>query len=134
MLPGRYAWSPDGTEVTVVSDDDEVIANFPISGGERRTLVRLNDLGLKRACVLRWSPDGCFLAFDGGTEYGDMKLYVYQADNAKLQRLTDEGAFAHWSPDSKWISYFSWQAVKTRPEAILWELDVDEAVAKLAKE
>jgi len=132
MLPARYAWSPDGTEVTVVSDDDEVIANFPVAGGERRTLVRLNDLGLKRACVLRWSPDGCFLAFDGGTEYGDMKLYVYQADNSKLQRLTDEGAFAHWSPDSKWISYFSWQAVKTRPEAILWELDVEEALAKLA--
>ena len=64
----------------------------------------------------------------------DMKLYVYQPDGAKLQRLADENvAPFYWSPDSRWISFFSTQPVKTRPEGVLWEMDVEEALAKLAK-
>jgi len=38
-----------------------------------------------------------------------------------------------WSPDSKWISQGRRQVEKTRPEGVLWEMDVGEAVAKLAK-
>jgi len=129
----RYVWHPDGKEVTVACEEDGIIANFPIAGGDRRTVVHLKDLGFERASWLRWSPDGKFLAFVGGSSQ-DMKLCVYQPSTAKLQGLTDQGvAPFYWSPDSKWISYFSSGAVKTRPEGVLWELDVDEAVAKLAK-
>jgi Tol biopolymer transport system component len=39
-----------------------------------------------------------------------------------------------WSPDGKWISYFSEdEEVKTRPEGVIWELDVEESLAKIAK-
>ena len=47
--------------------------------------------------------------------------------------LDEEDAYFFWSPDSKWISYSIEQNIKTRPEGVLWEMDVEEAMAKLAK-
>jgi Tol biopolymer transport system component len=133
-LPGRWTWFPDGKELTAVSEDEGIIANFPIAGGDRRRVVPLKDLGIAQVSWLRWSPDGRFLAFQGGAGRMDMKLYVYQPDDAKLQRLADENvAPFYWSPDSRWISFFSTQPVKTRPEGVLWEMDVEEALAQLAK-
>jgi beta-lactamase regulating signal transducer with metallopeptidase domain/Tol biopolymer transport system component len=129
----RYGWFPNGKEVTVACEEDGIIANFPITGGGPRIVARLKDLGMERVSWVRWSPDGHLLAFEGGTGRRDMKLYVYQPDNAKLQRLSDAVAPFYWSPDNKWISFFSAQIVKTRPEGVLWEMDVEEALAKLAK-
>jgi len=134
--PRFYAWSPDGKELTIASEREGIISNFPISGGDAKTIVRLKDLGIDSAGWLRWSPDGRALGFQG-TEGGTPKVYVYQPDNAKLERL-DCGAPGdvapwYWSRDGKWISFFAEQAVKTRPEGVLWEMDVAEAITKLAK-
>ncbi len=130
----RYTWFPDGKEVTVACDEDGIIANFPIAGGDRRTVVRLKDVGIDLVSWPRWSPDGRLLAFQGRGERGDWKFYVYQVDNAKLQPLSDDYVPPfYWSPDSRWICYYTREPVKTRPEDVLWEMDVDEAVAKLAK-
>jgi len=134
--PRFYAWSPDGKGLTIVSEREGIISHFPISGGDARTILRLKDIGIESAGWLRWSPDGRALGFQG-TEGGTPKVYVYQPDNAKLERL-DCGAPGdvapwYWSPDSKWISFFVEQAVKTRPEGVLWEMDVEETLAKLAK-
>jgi Tol biopolymer transport system component/beta-lactamase regulating signal transducer with metallopeptidase domain len=134
-LPGRpCAWLPNGREVTVICEVEGIIANFPIAGGEPKTVARFQDLGIDRANWQQWSPDGRFLAFQGKTGQEGLKLYVYQPDTAKLQRLADDDDvfLFYWSPDSRWISYFSSQLVKTRPEGILWEMDVDEAAVKLA--
>jgi beta-lactamase regulating signal transducer with metallopeptidase domain/Tol biopolymer transport system component len=130
--PRFYAWSPDGKELTIASEPDGVISNFPISGGDARTVLRVKDMGIDRVGWLRWSPDGRLLAFQGGIEYPDQKLYVYHPDNAKLDRFDGDAPW-YWSPDSKWISFFSEQTVKTRPEGVLWEMDVEEAITKLAK-
>jgi len=129
----RYTWFPDGKEVTVACGEDGIIANFPIAGGDRRTVVRLKDAGIDLAGWPRWSPDGRLLAFQGESPR-DSKFYVYQVDNANLQPLSDNYAPPfYWSPDSKWICYYTRETVKTRPEGVLWEMDVDEAVAKLAE-
>jgi tricorn protease len=133
--PRFYVWSPDGKELTIASEPEGVISNFPISGGDARTVVRLEDLGIDRVGWLRWSPDGRLLAFQASTGQ-KQTLYTYQADRAKPDRLSDSDSEIgpwYWSPDSKWISFFSPQIVKTRPEGILWEMDVEEALAKLAK-
>jgi beta-lactamase regulating signal transducer with metallopeptidase domain/Tol biopolymer transport system component len=126
-----HAWSPDGKELTVASEG--MISNFPISGGDARTVVRLTDTRIDGVTWPRWSPDGRLLAFQGGI---DQNLYVYRPDNGKPQPLSsgeiDLDAW-YWSPDSKWISFFSTETVKTRPEGVLWEMDVEEALAKLAK-
>jgi hypothetical protein len=135
-LPGRWTWFPDGKELTAVSEEEGIIANYPIAGGNHRTIVSLKDLGIEKVSWIRWSPDGRLLAFQGGPSLrgGNMKFYVYQPNGAKLQQLADESIDPfYWSPDSKWISYFSYETVKTRPEGILWEMDVDEAIAKLEK-
>ena len=64
---------------------------------------------------------------------GGRKLYIYHLDNAKVDRFDGDAPW-YWSPDNKWISYFAEdQSVKTRPEGVLWEMDVEEALAKLDK-
>jgi len=130
---GINTWSPDGKELTIVSEG--VISNFPIAGGDARTLLRPKDAGIADVSYLQWSPDGRLLAFRGGTPYGSQKLYTYRPDNAKPEPLSGNEILWDWcwSPDSTWISYFSMQTVKTRPEGVLWEMDVEEALAKLVK-
>jgi hypothetical protein len=63
-----------------------------------------------------------------GTEGGNQKLYIYHLDNARLDRLDGNSPW-YWSPDNKWISYFANERVKTRPEGVIWELDVEEALS-----
>jgi Tol biopolymer transport system component len=129
------AWSPDGKELTIVSESGGIISSLPISGGNARTVVRPKDMGIRAVGGLRWSPDGRALAFRGKEEgTSRANLYVYRPDSAKLERLDDNGyEGSYWSPDSKWISYLSGRDVKVRPEGVLWEMDVEEALAKLAK-
>ncbi len=58
------------------------------------------------------------------------------SDSAAAVVGKDSGTYPYdscWSPDSKWISYFAEEVVKVQPEGILWELAIDEALAKLAK-
>jgi beta-lactamase regulating signal transducer with metallopeptidase domain/Tol biopolymer transport system component len=130
-----YAWSPDGKELTIASENEGVISNFPISGGEAKTVLRVKNLGISRVGWLRWSPDGRLLAFQASVGQ-KQTLYTYQPDSAKPDRLADSNGEIgpwYWSPDSKWISFFSMETVKTRPEGVLWEMDVEKALAKLAK-
>ena len=131
-------WSPDSKELTIASEG--VISSFPISGGDARTMVRPKDMGIDDVSWPRWSPDGRLLAFQGGTPYGSQKLYTYRPDSAKPELLSGSDSGGEillfpwsWSPDNKWISYFSMETVKTRPEGVLWEMDVEEALANLAK-
>jgi Tol biopolymer transport system component len=130
--PRFFAWSPDGKDLTIASEPEGVISNFPISGGDARTVLRVKDLGIDQVGCLRWSSDGRLLGFQG-TEGGKRKLYIYHLDNAKLDRFAGSTTPWYWSPDNKWISYFADENVKTRPEGVLWELDVEEALAKLDK-
>ena len=129
------AWSPDGKELTILSKSGEVISSFPISGGNARTVLRPKNTGIDNVRCLRWSPDGRFLAFEGGIGRSDQKLYVYHPDSAKLEPFDcdEQTRFWYWSPNSKWISFASQPVIKTRPEGILWEMDVEEALAKVAK-
>ncbi|MBN1362285.1 MAG: PD40 domain-containing protein [Sedimentisphaerales bacterium] len=130
----KWAWFPGGKKLAIVCSEEGVIAEFAIAGGDRRTLVRLKDLEMEHASWLRWSPDGRLLAFQGRSST-DTKFYVYQVDDARLQRLSDEYVPpCYWSPDGKWICYYTQETVKTRPEGIVWEMDVDEAVTRLANQ
>jgi beta-lactamase regulating signal transducer with metallopeptidase domain/Tol biopolymer transport system component len=131
--PRFFGWSPDGKELTIASEPEGVISSFPISGGDGRTVLRAKDKGIAHVGRLRWSPDGSLLGFIG-TEGGKEKIYIYHLDNAKLDRFDGCDTPWYWSPDNKWISYFSEdEEVKTRPEGVIWELDIEEALTKLDK-
>ena len=129
--PRFFAWPPDGKDLTIASEPEGVISNFPISGGDARTVLRFKDLGIAEVGWLRWSSDGRRLGFQG-IEGGNSKLYIYHLDNAKLERFDGDAPW-YWSPDNKWISYFANERVKTRPGGVIWELDVEETLAKLSK-
>jgi len=131
--PQFFAWSPDGNELTIASEPEGTIFNIPISGGDARTVLRVKDKGITHVGRLRWSPDGRLLGFIG-TEGGEEKIYIYHLNNSKLDRFDGCDTPWYWSPDNKWISFFSEdESVKTRPEGILWEMDIEEALAKLTR-
>lgn len=54
------------------------------------------------------SPDGRLIVFQGTME-GKRALYLRTLDsmNAQLLAGTDDGAFPFWSPDSRYIGFFS---------------------------
>jgi beta-lactamase regulating signal transducer with metallopeptidase domain/dipeptidyl aminopeptidase/acylaminoacyl peptidase len=128
---GQVTWSPDGKALTIAGAG--VISSISISDGSSQPLVNLKDIGKDTASGLRWSPDGKNLAFEArkGVESGQVFLFHSQDDH--ITKILDEGGYFFWSPDGKWISYQIEQRVKSRPEGVLWEMDVEEALAKLAK-
>ena len=119
------SWSPDGKRIAFMSDRDEhVIDNDPgglpnyeiyvmdADGGNQRNLTNNpND-----DSVPSWSPDGKRIVFvsdrDGNRE-GNRKnheIYVMDADGNNQQRLTDNDFYdagPSWSPDGKWIVFWS---------------------------
>jgi len=60
---------------------------------------------------LSWSPNSRYLAFAGEMDGPSSDLYLYDAENSSIKRLTDGlgqmTGFISWSPDSKWILHGS---------------------------
>jgi len=55
-----------------------------------------------------WSPDGRFLAFSAARDGLSSDVYVYDAQEDEIRRLTDEPEqvmLLDWSPDGRWIIY-----------------------------
>ena len=131
---GLVAWSPDGKALTVAKLDGH-ISSISISDGQSRPLANVNDIGTRFATGLQWSPDGKTLAFKAQKkgEAGQAQVFLFHTQDGRITKITDESIDYFWSPDSKWISYRGWGFAKTRPEGVLWEMDVEEAVAKLAR-
>ncbi len=104
------AWSPDGSQITFVSDRD----------GSSRSHIYLARPDDEEARQLtdhqgedkrpRFSPDGSHIAFLSrrpASETG-WDLWVIPVEGGKARRLTDDPldeADPRWSPDGKWIAY-----------------------------
>lgn len=135
-LYGRFgpaAWSPDGRALTVAKQRQ--ISSMSISDGQSQPLVNATDIGTGRMDHLRWSPDGKTLAFRAkkAGESGS-QLFLFHSRDGHVTKVAKVVGYYFWSPDSKWISYpVGSRFAKTRPEGVLWEMDVEEALAKLAK-
>ncbi|MBA4115240.1 MAG: PD40 domain-containing protein [Rubrobacter sp.] len=55
-----------------------------------------------------WSPDGSRIAFQSGQD-GNNEIYVMNADDSSVRRLTNNPAFdlpGSWSPDGTKIEFF----------------------------
>ena len=107
------------------------ILSISVSDGQSQPLVKATDIGVQRIEHLRGSPDGKTLAFRANHQF-----FLYDSRDGHVTKIADgvpNGYFC-WSPDGKWISYYAGSRfVKTRPAAVLWEMDIEEAVAKLSK-
>ncbi|MCU0914397.1 MAG: hypothetical protein MUC88_07545 [Planctomycetes bacterium] len=137
LVNGRFrfaAWSPDGRALTVTNRGG--VSSVAISDGQSQPLVNAADIGMARMDGLRWSPDGKSLAFKA-RKPGESasQLFLFHSQDGHVTKVADRvpgGYF--WSPDSQWISYYAGSRfVKTRREGVLWEMDIEEAFAKLAK-
>jgi beta-lactamase regulating signal transducer with metallopeptidase domain/Tol biopolymer transport system component len=126
-----FGWSADSKEVVVACDG--TIAAFPLTGGSAREIIGLREAGCENASWLGWSPDGRRLAFHGGKRGQPSRLCLFSPRTGKITTLDNSPPEAWdfiWSPDSKMISSTVAEADKTRPAAVIRELDVAEAVKK----
>jgi Tol biopolymer transport system component/tetratricopeptide (TPR) repeat protein len=128
------SWSPNSQELSVLLEDN--ISIVDLDGQIKRQIIELKELDLDDTSSPRWSSDGQHLAFIGykrGVEKSC--LFKIPAKGGTVTELVPEdNSFKysmHWSPDGKWISYLTEEAVKVRPEGILWEADFEEVYEKL---
>ena len=89
-------------------------------------MANVKDISKGFATGLHWSPDGKTLAFKARKQ-----AFLFHSQDGRITKIDDEVVSYFWSPDSKWISYNGFRFVKTRPEGVLWEMDVEEVLAKL---
>jgi eukaryotic-like serine/threonine-protein kinase len=60
------------------------------------------------------SPDGHYLAMDAGDQGSPRRLWVRALDSLDAQPLTgtEDASYPFWSPDSRWIGFFSHDKLK----------------------
>jgi len=135
------SWSPDSKEFAVYSGESMSI--ITLDGQTIRHIIKQdeNDLRFEDFYAPKWSPDGKYLAFIGyktKTEKEKSRLFIISAKGGKVTELAPEDNAKYkngicWSPDGKWLLYFTEETVKVRPEGTMWEADFEEILEKLAK-
>jgi hypothetical protein len=130
------AWSPDGTEIALVSGSRLVVADADGTG--RREVPTTAQVDSPA-----WSQDGEHIAFVGtrmfpeqGTRYGPLTMadvYVIRADGTGERRLTGSviegfvpmpgGTSPSWWPDSSRLFYVSERAGGERFDAFVMNAD-----------
>ncbi len=90
------AWSPDGTSLVFVKDDE--LFSIPTSGGEP---VSLNINSPYRQYHPAFSPDGSMIAFDDGDE-----IFMVSANGGQVKRIIDNYYLSKptWSPGGNQIA------------------------------
>jgi TolB protein len=102
-------WSPDGERIIylsgVIASGDWDIHMMNADGSDKVPLiVKFNVLVYPPA----WSPDGRYLAFVASSGEGNREIYLWDFEEEKLIRLTNndfrEGS-PSWSPDGQWLVF-----------------------------
>ncbi len=108
---GGFAFSPDGSELCIVSNHDEEPARstnsdmwiVPVGGGEAINITEANK-GWDGDPV--YSPDGRFIAYRSqatpGYESDLYRIGLYDRNSNELHYLTDESNFDNWINDLGW--------------------------------
>lgn len=94
-------WSPDGTEIALVSDrdgDDEILV-MDSDGSNVRQLTSNAEDDTDPA----WAPDGSKIAFDRGET--DVSIWVMDGDGSGARRIV-EGIRPAWSPDGESLAFY----------------------------
>lgn len=129
-----WAWSPSGESLAVLADRKLLIFKMP--DGESYQVGELLDPRWGGCYDMKWSPDGREIALSmwADPDQDSGSIFTVTVPEGKWTELTGKPGthyFLSWSPDGKWISYDSEEFVKTRPEGILWEVDIDAYLKKM---
>lgn len=98
---GPVEWSPDSEKIVFASRFEENqgdIWTLSVKDGELRQLT--DDPLIENQP--KWSPDGKTIAFSK-----DRELWIISSSGENPQKIIDIGRANSWSPDSKWIVFFT---------------------------
>jgi len=131
-----WAWSPSGESLAVLANQKLQIFEMP--DGEPRQVGKLLDHGWRGCYDMKWSPDGREIALSTwvSSDEDTGSIFTVTVPEGKWTELTAKMGTHYslsWSPDGKWISYDSEEFVKVRPEGILWEVEMDGYLKKMAE-
>ncbi|GIX07012.1 MAG: hypothetical protein KatS3mg115_1415 [Candidatus Poribacteria bacterium] len=98
-------WSPDGTEILYIQEDNE-----------QYWIVRANGDGSFPRYIFettagaqpRWAPDGSKISFLQADGSGVVQVHTIDPDGQNLQQVTfhpSDVLYYSWSPDGSWLAY-----------------------------
>lgn len=106
-------WSPDGTQISFISDRDGSRNLFvmDIQGTQVRQLTNAQELPRSEKGYVQWqqwSPDGEEIAFtyNAGDGQGS-SVYLIRPDGSGLRKLAERAAEPVWSPDGSQLYFLS---------------------------
>ena len=106
IVDERICWSPDGTKIAFISEQDEKWEIYTMDAdGQNHTRLTHNDI-IERD--LAWSPDGTRIAFVTVVNKQYNQIYTINTDGTNMQRITKtrySDTEPAWSPDSAKIAF-----------------------------
>jgi Tol biopolymer transport system component len=117
-------WSPDAKSIAYACDSGgrAAICRKPSDGSGVQEQLASFDEGLTDLVVVDWSPDGKYLSFNAKVAKSlrtELLVLPVAGDRKPIQVAPATANQYHgtFSPDSRWISYFSYEA--GRPEVFV---------------
>ncbi len=100
----NFAFSPDGTILAILSDEQGQFALYLVSIETRKKKLLLD---IHRPMWdVEWSPDGKRIAVEAEMEASDRGVFIVETESGKWKQI--EGLNAQhpvWSPDSKFLAF-----------------------------
>jgi Tol biopolymer transport system component len=121
-----YDWSPDGKWIAVSFDRTDQTRGFGLVPAEGGQLIVLKTTGQQHIGLLKFSPDGRFLAVDvkaGGDGISGTTLSLLSIPDGAETPLRAQGTtdkVMAWSPDGRWLLFLTDQ----RGTPDLWAMEV----------